>query len=152
LPLVHAAALRQPQNRQATRPRKGLVPRCAQVAGTMPCGPRRTTRATTQLASMREPDGPQARSISPASYGATKMPSGRRANSRTSLVLRNKTLLYVSGRRIMLFRPDLIPKQIHAQTIQRCTRQDERHHQRNVGHVEISPPKGSVPAWLWRGC
>jgi hypothetical protein len=42
--------------------------------------------------------------------------------------------------RFVFFRPDLIPKQIHAQSEQKCTHGDERHQLRNISHIEIPPP------------
>jgi hypothetical protein len=50
-------------------------------------------------------------------------------------------LLRAAGR-FVLFRPDLIPKQVQVQTEQECTRQDEKHHLRNISHVEIPHPSG----------
>jgi hypothetical protein len=42
--------------------------------------------------------------------------------------------------RFVSFGPDLIPKQIQAQTEQESTRQDEKHRLRNISHVEIPHP------------
>jgi hypothetical protein len=59
---------------------------------------------------------------------------------RTSIKRRDTAPLQDSGSLLVLFGPNLIPKKIYAQAAQRCTRQDEKHKPRNIGHVEIPHP------------